>query len=458
MSFARCTILSLFLLAAPARLLEPGAGADGLSPGAVAAVDGAALSEESFCAFVGHEYRHEERAQQLTEVVIQQRLIDAEARRRGIAIAESEVEERLRQLEAETERETGGTRSLTSLFQEHGVAREQFLPFLRSTLLAEQLVRLEFRLPPGSAVPYEKTNIWLQDRRARAVLRRADLPAGTALTVDGLPITDAEIGRHYLADQPQRRGELLTEFIDSWLVRREAARAGIELTPGEIDAALAERDERVRGDARYAGASLEELLVRTGRDLAWLKDSARFRCQLLMERLVDLRLPGAELRAFYQRETDYFDRHFGPAVRLRAIFLRAGPEGAKAQGFVPRLYEDAEAELQALGARIAAGEVDFEEAARGRSEHASATRGGDLGFIDQSHAALGELACAGLAASQDRVPLPPVRVAEGVFLIEVTERRPKPPFEEIEAQVRRKAGADLLQGWRDAADIRRADA
>ncbi|MBI4880687.1 MAG: peptidylprolyl isomerase [Planctomycetes bacterium] len=458
MSFATCTILSLALLAAPPRPLRPGADEDGLPAEAAAVVDGSVLSEEAFCAFVGHEYRHEERAQQLTEVVIQQRLIEAEAERRGITIAAGELEERLRQLEAETERETGGTRSLASLFQEHGVAREQFLPFLRSTLLAEELVRLEFRLPPGSAVPYEKTNIWLQDHLARAVLRRSDLPPGTALTVNGLPVTDAEVGRNYLADQPHRKKDLLTEFVDSWLVEREAAKAGIELAAQDIESALAERDERVRGDARYAGASLEELLAKTGRDLAWLKESTRFRCQMLLERLVDLRHPGAELQAFYEREIEYFDRNFGPAVRLRAIFLRAGPEGAKSQGFAPRLYEDAEAELRALGARIAEGEVDFAEAARGRSEHASAARGGDLGFIDASHPSLGELARAGLAAAQDLVPLPPLRVAEGVFLGEVTERRPKPAFEEIKAQVRRKAAADLIQGWRDAADIRRADA
>src|SRR5690606_4915920 len=67
----------------------------------VARVNGRALSEAEFHAFVGREFHTDARAQKLLEHLVQQTVIRVEAERAGVAIDERELEERYRRLDDE---------------------------------------------------------------------------------------------------------------------------------------------------------------------------------------------------------------------------------------------------------------------------------------------------------------------------------------------------------------------
>lgn len=438
-----------------------GAAADGDSraPGlddVLAVVDGRPIESAELDAFIGNEYRFEPRARELLDLMIQQRIIELDARRRGVEVQQDQLEQRLRTLEAETTRRTDGQQDLRAVFEEHGVARDEFLNALRTTLLAESLARLEFDIPVGTEVPYEKTNLWIQDRLARSTVRRHDLAMNEVARVDGEPITCAELGARYLADQKARRGEWLAELIDYQVVLNAARKRRVEPDQETIQEALRQRDERVRSDPRYAGATLQELLERSGRSLDWFQNSMRFRGQVLIEQLVELEYPGDRLEQYHRDRIEEFDRLFGPAVRLRAMFLRAGHEGAFSQRFVPRLYADAEAELEAIKQRIDGHEARLEDIVTNRSEHPSRDKAGDLGFIRESHASLGPLARAALEQTDRDHPdavLGPIRTAEGVFLIREIGRQPKPGFAEIRAEVREHAARTLFDSLKAEAVI-----
>ncbi|MFH0945062.1 MAG: SurA N-terminal domain-containing protein [Planctomycetota bacterium] len=434
-----------------------GVAADSLPEGTVATVSGEQLLESEFHAYVGREYRFEARATELLQLMIQQQVVLAEAEKQSLGISDRELELRLKALDVETSRQTGGERNLQSILDEQGITREEFLPSLRISLLAEELVRGEFQIPAGREVPYEKTHLWIQDRLGHATVKTKGLPPEIVVSVNGQPIGEGEFGRRYLMDQRQRRSRWQEDFIDTAVIRQAATARDIRLTREEVAAAIEKRRQKVRGDSRYRGASLEELLEKTGRDLDWFRSSAELRNQILLEKMVRAEYPDGGLHRYYMENLGYFDEAFGPSAHLRCVMLKAGHEGAFSQGFVPRLFADAEAELTAMRDRISAGKVTLAELAATRSEHPSRDNAGDLGYVDMANSTLGELARDALTDRRTGVPIGPVRTAEGVFLYELLGTKPKPEFSEIEDEVLTHAAAALFARIKAGMEIQRRE-
>ncbi len=451
------------LLAAAALAVFPGAAPGELPRDVVARVDGVPITAGEFHAFVGREFHTDARAQQLLEHLIQQTVIRVESERAGVAVDRDELERRYRRLDdenAERARQSlGREKSLGEVLAEQGVTKEEFLAELEVSLLAERMARREFDVPPRADVPYAKTNLWIRDRVGKAIVKRSDLAPGEVARVNGRAIGEAEFGRRYLRDLgAKERRDLLTEFIDTRVIERAASDAGIELRAADLDAAIEVRRSTVARDPKYVGASLEELLEKTGRSVEWLKGSSRFRNQVLMERLLEARWPGESLKSFYDLHVEEIDRVHGPSVRLRGVFLRAGHEGATVTGFTPRLYEEAEKELLAVRDRVAAGRTTLEDVARGRSEHEESMRkAGDLGFLRRGAPRLEAVVAAAMDDPRDRTPIGPIRTVDGVWLVEVLERRPRPTYDEIEREVRNFAAAKLFRELRASAAIERRE-
>jgi len=438
-------------------LLPASRADDRLPEGAVAVLDGRPLTETEFHAYIGREYRFEARAAELLQLMIQQTVIRAAAERKALAVTDGELKSRLAALDRETTRQTNGARNLQAMLDEQGITREEFLPSLRTSLLAEKLARQAFGIADRQDVPYEKTQLWIEDCLEHASIRTAGLPLPVLAEVDGERIDEVEFGRRYLVDQKARRLNWLEEFIDSRIIFQAASNRGIEVGPAEIDAGIRERERQVLEDPRYGGATLRELLEKTGRSLSWFRTSHEFQSQVLLERMLRERYPDGRLERYYLDHQGEFDRLYGPSVHLRGIFLKAGYEGAFSQGFVPRLYEDAEAELSALRERIVCGKATLADLAGQRSEHPSRAKDGDLGFVNEAHPQLGELARVGLEAEERRAPLGPVRTAEGVYLFEVLSRREKPGYAEIQDEVLAHAAGALFEELKGEVNLVRGD-
>ena len=75
---------------------------DVLPDGAVATVDGEELGEDQFFGFVGQIVSAEADKRDLIELLIQERVVGAEAERRGLHVTEEQLSARYRSLDAET--------------------------------------------------------------------------------------------------------------------------------------------------------------------------------------------------------------------------------------------------------------------------------------------------------------------------------------------------------------------
>ena len=243
------------------------------------------------------------------------------------------------------------------------------------------------------------------------------------------------------------RGEVARELIDRMLLLEEAKRRGVSVSEGALASALEIerrqfRLEELDGDHRQ-------------RVLALLRDQVRER--LLLERLeADVKASGAfsreAVRAYYAANPDKFTTP--PRQRLSVILLKVSPSAT------PQVWRAAENEAKLLLKRLDQG-ADFADLARIHSGDASASSGGDLGFVHQ-----GMLTPEAQAAVDELQPgqvSPPVWLLQGVALFRLAERQVAHlnPFEDVEERARgllsREAAAraweELVQRLRDQAQL-----
>ena len=243
------------------------------------------------------------------------------------------------------------------------------------------------------------------------------------------------------------RGEVARELIDRVLLLEEAKRRGVSVSEGALASALESerrqfRLDELNGDHRQ-------------RVLALLRDQVRER--LLLERLeADVKASGEfdreAVRAYYAANPDKFTTP--PRQRLSVILLKVSPSAT------PQVWRAAENEAKLLLKRLNQG-ADFADLARIHSGDASASSGGDLGFVHQ-----GMLTPEAQAAVDELQPgqvSPPVWLLQGIALFRVVEREAARlnPFEDVEARARgllsretaARAWEELVQRLRDEARL-----
>lgn len=106
--------------------------------------------------------------------------------------------------------------------------------------------------------------------------------------------------------------------------------------------------------------------------------------------------------------------------------------------------------------------ADFAELAKANSTDATAQNGGDLGYFSKNDV-VPEFAEAAFGTNPGEYTKKPVKTQFGYHVIKVEEKRKRPPAEFeaakpfLDAQLRRVAFDELIQGWRDQANIQRFD-
>jgi parvulin-like peptidyl-prolyl isomerase len=230
------------------------------------------------------------------------------------------------------------------------------------------------------------------------------------------PPSSEEIGRLFQ--------HALDSLIDLELLHQEAVARGMRVSEKEVDA------EIQRSRTRFAdAATFDAALERSG----LTKDELRAdtRKTLLANRLLDdvvwKGLPPVseqQARKFYDENVAAFTTE--GRVHVRYLLLRSPPQGAERA----KVKEKAEA----LRKQIAGG-ASFDALARRNSEHGSAMKGGDLGFIEP-----GSLPPEVEAAAMrlDRGGLSNViETSTGFHLVQVVERRGAgiTPFEKVRKEI-----------------------
>lgn len=420
-----------------------------------------------FHRFVGYEHRNDESAQDELTSLLQEVVIEHAASRAGVVAAADAISARYRQLDAESRKTTG--KGLDAVLAEREVDRGEFMRRLGKTLLVEALARREFELDAGEDVPAEKTNLWLQDRMAKAAIERTPLDPGQVARVDGEPVTLERFGERFLRSLPPasaKRKAMEQQFLETQVVHLEAKERGIELADAELDAELKEREREMRRKPGLEDVDLATVLARSGSSVTLLKQSLRLRTKLLLTRLVrEVEFPGPELYLFYRSHQVEFDRLYGEQVELSSIELRAGRAGATSTGFLKRDFATAMADLASLKAEIARGDVTFEKAAFAHSEGSTARQGGAIGLVGAAPPgtpASDDLATIVLAA-RDRGEVAaggligPLQCSDAARLLRVERFVAKRSFEQLRPEIEKHAATELLRQWMARAVVVRSN-
>jgi len=127
---------------------------------------------------------------------------------------------------------------------------------------------------------------------------------------------------------------------------------------------------------------------------------------------------------------------------VRHILIRVAPPDSPFGGGATA--EAALARLEAIRSRLVAGDASFEDVAREESEDRSKFTGGELGFLHRADPPGAEFTAAAFALEVGALSAP-VRTRHGYHLIQVTEKKPAPPFAEVQGRILRARAGDWFR-------------
>jgi peptidyl-prolyl cis-trans isomerase C len=295
------------------------------------------------------------------------------------------------------------------------------------------------------------------------------LPAELAATVNGEPITNAELDQAFAriaASQgmpmeavpaEQKAGVLhmiLDDMINERLVTKASAAVKIELAA--VDAEF----EKIREARKASVEDVKKELATMGMTIESLKADIAKRMQ--QRQWVDEQIKGkapepseADAKEFYEKNPQHFEQP--EQVRASHILFRLTPDAT------PEKVTETLKKAEAAVAR--AKKEDFAKLAGELSEEPGAKeRGGDLSFFPRKGAMVEPFAEAAFKLKKDEVSPEPVRSEFGYHIIKVTDRKAagKQPFEEAKPQIleflsregKRKAIDAVIAAMREKAEVK----
>ncbi len=227
-------------------------------------------------------------------------------------------------------------------------------------------------------------------------------------------------GRVPEAELARFRRQVARDLVDQLLVHREALRQNLVPDRARIEQGIADYDRRYAASTAWQ-AQRERIIPHL---------AGRLERQDLIEqmraRVESLPQPDrAQVHAYYRRNPELFTEP--SRSRIALILLAVAPGAGQAE------WDKALARASELRRRVDAGE-SFTTLARQHSTHASATDGGDLGFLHRGR--LEERVQRAIAQLTPGQVSEPIRVLEGVGLFRIGDVEPAQlkSFDEVSAR------------------------
>ncbi len=247
-------------------------------------------------------------------------------------------------------------------------------------------------------------------------------PPGVAATVNGeavpLEKVDAVLKTWPTAGAPLKkdqvrliRADILDALIDDVLHRQYLAKHGPKIDPARVDQAYAGMVE----NARRAGKTPAEFFREVGGEP---QARASVVSALQTQELATAQATPEALQKLYADNKDHFD---GVTVRVSHVMLRVHP------GAPPGERATAHAKLRQVRDELLAGKVTFADAAKKHSIDATATRGGDAGFVERRDPNFDDEFCRAAFALPVNGLSEPTDAPRAVYLILATERKAGTP-------------------------------
>ncbi len=257
---------------------------------------------------------------------------------------------------------------------------------------------------------------------ADTALGQTPTPPVVAATVNGeaIPLTqvDAVVKTWPTAGAPLRnaqlrlvRADVLDALIDDVLHRQYLAKHGPKIDAAKVDQAYA----GVVENARRAGKSPAEFFREVGGEA---QARAALVAAMQSQELAEAQATPEALKKLYADNKDHFD---GVTVRVSHVMVRVAP------GAPPGERATAHAKLAQLRAELLAGKLTFAEAAKKHSIDATASAGGDAGFVGRRDPNFDDEFCRAAFALPVNGLSEPTDTPRAVHLILATERKAGTP-------------------------------
>jgi parvulin-like peptidyl-prolyl isomerase len=281
-----------------------------------------------------------------------------------------------------------------------------------------------------------------ESKPAAAAKGPGGLPAELAATVNGEPITNAELEKAFArmaacqgmpvdaVPADKKEGALhmiLDDMINERLVTK--ASAGLKIEPAAVDAEF----DKIREAQKLSLEDVKKQLAQAGMTVESLKADIAKRMQ--QRQWVDEQIKGKaadagepEAKKFYEENPQHFEQP--EQVRASHILFRLAADATPEQ--VTATLKKAEAAV------TRAKKEDFAKLAGELSEEqGAAQRGGDLGYFPRKGAMVEPFAEAAFKLKKDEVSTEPVRTEFGYHIIRVTDRKTggKQAFDEAKPQI-----------------------
>lgn len=233
------------------------------------------------------------------------------------------------------------------------------------------------------------------------------------------------------AQKKQMRQEVLSMLIDDLLMQQFLKRHGAKVEPAEVNKRLAELESSLKTQ----GKTLIEFCKETNQTEVQVRNNLL--SMLQWSGYVRDRVTDAVVKKYYEDNRDFFDQ---TTVRASHIVLRVPNTMTESE------RQAARTRLRNLRAEIAAGQLDFAEAARKNSQCPSAPAGGDIGPFPRKFVVEEPFARAAFAMKVGELS-DVVETDYGYHLIKVTDRKAGQPseFEKVKESVREFCVEELRQ-------------
>lgn len=422
------------------RAVGPLAGSGGLLAGELGIVTFAQLDEVLIWRD-GRSSDGEAALRQLLEL----RTLKLLAEQQNIVITDEALLERFEELDAQA-RQDGVTGGLAQYIKDTGVEPAEFREYLRLAMIHETLTRAAFNIDADKDVTGDQQQLWLeQTLTSRGYVAKPHPWAGGVVCTSGdLTITREEFAVH-LRKQIDRedKDEAIYLILLERAVRARMPEVSDEGVAAALDREIQRRTEEAESNPLYQGASYEQLLDARGLSTASLRHDPAIRASALAYEVVDRANDDAALRAFYAKESVYFDGRFGESVQVRMVFKNATE---RADDPLRPSFVEIEEEMRDLAAAIGSPEeflrvVEIHSQNRDTRENDGIlgrmtrhTAGAPQTLRDAVFEAV-DAAKATEGGTIDGVIIGPIRVPTGVMIAMLSDRRPAPRWDVMKEHV-----------------------
>lgn len=288
-----------------------------LAPEQVAVIDGElALTFADLDRYLGTVYARMPEGEDALQQLLAEAVIDGAAAQAGVTATDAEIDALEAQLEARAREASGGKLGLQDSLGE-GVTPADLRVALRLQALNEGIVRHEQGLPPEAPLDPSQLKAWIDAHLPGDALETLPLDDVLAVRWPGGELSKVQVGRRLRSMLPPADvSGVLTEMIGVLLVRREATRLGLALTPAAATEEVLDREALLRTKAGIGTVHYDQFVETVQkRSLKELIASDQFGAEVLLRLIAQRHWTEESARAEWQAHPEKFPTTSSPAAQ-----------------------------------------------------------------------------------------------------------------------------------------------